>query len=52
MPYTLDGEGINTGVESFHTVKPWMKLGCNQFLRAELVCVLEEHSSIGGLYVR
>ena len=49
--HCLDDEGIYTGVESFHTVKPLDEVRLLSILeKFDLVCVLEEHSSVGGLH--
>ena len=46
----LSSQGIEACVESFHTIKPldYLKLS-EVFQRYDKVCVIEEHSTIGGL---
>ena len=47
----LEGEGLSCRVESFHTIKP---LDLNSlrsiFREVKVISVVEEHSSIGGLF--
>jgi len=46
----LDAQGMETGVTSFHTVKPLDEQHLEEvFARCQLVVTLEEHSRLGGL---
>ena len=47
----LDDQGISTRVESFHTIKPLDSATLAEvFEKHDKVCVIEEHSIIGGLF--
>tara|TARA_S200000501_G_C20825294_1_gene744685 strand:+ start:510 stop:1448 length:939 start_codon:yes stop_codon:yes gene_type:complete len=47
----LESKKISVHVESFHTIKPLDKRSLRKiFKKFDLVSVIEEHSSIGGLY--
>ena len=46
----LEADNIHAGVESFHTIKPLDSEKLTEvFKKCEKVCILEEHSTIGGL---
>ena len=47
----LESKGISTCVEGFHTIKPIDKKSLKRlFSLFEVIAVIEEHSSIGGLF--
>ena len=47
----LESKGISTCVEGFHTIKPIDKKSLKKlFSLFEVIAVIEEHSSIGGLF--
>ena len=47
----LEDKGISTHVEGFHTIKPLDKKSLkNLFSLFDVISVIEEHSSIGGLF--
>jgi transketolase len=47
----LESKGISTCVEGFHTIKPLDKRSLKRlFSLFDVISVVEEHSSIGGLF--
>jgi transketolase len=47
----LESKGISTCVEGFHTIKPLDKFSLKRlFSLFDVISVIEEHSSIGGLF--